>query len=131
MSPDQLKAFYNGHFFKDEKPIEAHLVITFQVGEEVVEIPGVKVSPNVTLESIFKAYHQFLLKGENGDAPAQADASQPVVDITIVTYRGKEYILDVLAGEEFVVRRKGDGVVIKRDSPVARGVVKIYKNEGT
>lgn len=128
MSPDQLKSFYNGHFFKDNQPIEAHLVITFQVGEEVVEIPGVKVSPNVTLESIFKAYHQFLLKSENGDAPAQAEASKPVVDITIITYRGKEYILDVLAGEEFVVRRKVDGVVIKENSPLARGVVKGYKN---
>lgn len=126
MTAEQVRDFYNTHFFSKNAPKEAHLVITFQAGEYSLTIPGVKAKADVTLETLFKAYHQYLLSSPPATPDEDPDPSPKVLDITIVTYRGKEYMLDVLEGEEFVVRRKVDGVVIKRDSPVARGVVKKY-----
>lgn len=129
MTAEQLRSFYNTHFFEGRQAKEAHLVITFQAGERILTIPGVKAKADVTLETLFKAYHQYLLSSAS-DKNEDAGAPSPkVLDITIVTYRGKAYMLDVLEGDQFVVRRKEDGVVIKRDSPTARGVVKRYKNE--
>ncbi len=127
MTAEQVRDFYNSHFFTENAPKEAHLVITFQAGEQTLTIPGVKVKADVTLETLFKAYHQYLLSSPPAVPDEAPDPSPKVLDITIVTYRGKEYMLDVLEGEEFVVRRKTDGEVIKRESPVARGVVKAYQ----
>lgn len=129
MTAEQVRDFYNTHFFTENTPKEAHLVITFQAGKQTLTIPGVKVKADVTLETLFKAYHQYLLSSPPAAPDEAPDPSPKVLDITIVSYRGKEYMLDVLEGEEFVVRRKTDGEVIKRDSPVARGVVKRYKQE--
>ena len=129
MSAETIKQFYNKHFFQNGQPVATEAILTITIGNEAVKLVGLSLSPNATIEELFKSYHSFLLQtAPKEDLKGEDLAATGVLDIIPINYRNNAYLLDVLENEVFIVRRKDTNEVIKADSPVARGVVKQYRD---
>ncbi len=129
MSAETIKQFYNKHFFQNGQPVATDALITITIDNEAVKFVGLSISPNDTIEGLFKSCHSMLLQTGSKEEAVQKDPPSPkVLDIVTIDYRNNVYLLDVLENEEFVVRRQDSNEIIKIGSPVARGVVKKYRD---
>lgn len=129
MSAETIKQFYNKHFFQNGQPVTTEALLTITIGNEAVKFVGLSLSANATIEELFKSYHSFLLQTAPKEPLKEEEPPPPtILDIVTINYRSNTYLLDVLENEEFIVRRKDSNEVIKADSPVARGVVKQYRD---
>lgn len=129
MSAEIIKQFYNKHFFQNGQPVSTEAILTITIGNEAVKFVGLSLSPNATIEELFKSYHSFLLQTAPKEVLKEEEPPTPtVLDIITINYRNNTYLLDVLDNEEFIVRRKDTNDVINAESAVARGVVKIYRD---
>lgn len=126
MKPAQkLKEFYNKQFYEGTTPKVAHVVLSIEADGQQVTIPGIKLHPSATIDSIFKAYHQYLLQQEASPTPSPEPDSK-ILNVEQIEYKGHTYLVEQTGEEEFTVRNKESGKVLSDKSPIFKAVVKQF-----
>jgi len=128
MSAETIKQFYNKHFFNNGQPVATDALITITINNEAVKFVGLSISPDDTIEELFKSYHKILLQTGSKEVLKEKDHPSPeVLNIITVDYRNNLYLLDILENEEFIVRQRDTNEIIDAGSPVAKEVIKRYQ----
>lgn len=132
VSATELKEFYNSTFFDEfGKPKKAHIVLSVKAGEKEITVPGVKVHPDDSLDSVFKAFYEYLLKAED----IQPDTEETTVveaengprEVKEVIFNHNAYLVEWQPDDNYIVRRSDNGVLINEKSPTAKGAVKAFR----
>lgn len=123
----KIKDFYNQQFFPEGKAKEAHIILTIEAQGEKITIPGIKVHPNTTIDSIFKAYHHYLSQSQITEPKVEENQSK-ILNIEQVEYKNNTYLIEQLGEDNFIIRNQESGKVINPKSPVGKILLKILKN---
>ncbi|PHN00757.1 hypothetical protein [Flavilitoribacter nigricans] len=129
MTADTVRNFYNATFFPEGRAQKAQLSISLKAGSQEIDIPGIEVGPNSTIDEIIRSFHAYLT--QNGpillkEKPAEAEPD--LLNFEVLQYKGKRYFVEEYPNERFVTRRE-NGQALKENSPTAKTLVKRYKDE--
>jgi outer membrane lipopolysaccharide assembly protein LptE/RlpB len=121
-----IKDFYNQQFFPEGKAKEAHIILTIEAQGEKITIPGIKVHPSTTIDSIFKAYHSYLSQNQAPTATKEEENQSKILNIEQVEYKNNTYLIEQHGEEDFIIRNQESGKVINPKSPVGKQVLKNF-----
>ena len=125
----KIKEFYNQNFFIDGETKEAHLIISFESNGEKIIIPGVKVHPSTTIDSIFKAYHSYLNQKTNpviDEMQSSEENKDSIIDFEQIEHNNNTYLIEQVAEDNFIIRNKETDKIISDKSPLHRTIVKKF-----
>jgi hypothetical protein len=132
MTAEQIKLFFNKHFFDGNNPIPKVASLSIKIEKDHIEIPNIQISPDHTIESIFKGYfhHVSDLPNSSTNPPVEQPASDVTTFINVeqIEYRKNFYSVEEHINEKFIVRNNNTGKVLDEDSVVHRSLVKKYKD---
>lgn len=127
MTADIVRKFYNETFFSEGKAQKAQVSVFLKAGSRQIEIPGIEVGPNSTLDEIIRSFHAFLT--QNGPLPLKekpAQAEPDLINFERMAYKGKIYYVEEYPNERYIVRRE-NGEELKKNSPIVRVLIKKYE----
>lgn len=126
---NEVKQFYNKHFFEGKEAIGAGVQVSFTIGEQTIEMNFSQLRPGHSVHEMFTSFYESLTADEkrkekylNGNKPGK----EKLVDIEKIGYKGNMYLVEKRGDDDYIVRKE-DGKVLSEKSPTTKSIIKIYK----
>lgn len=122
MKAEELKNFFNGHFFAAGQPKEVQISLTLETSDgQVCKIPAMGIWEGTTVGEIFHTYHTFLKAQPTVEETSSGDPE--VERVVPIAYRDREYIVQFYTKGGPKIR-KPDGEFLNMESPNAKAILK-------
>jgi hypothetical protein len=131
MTSDAIKAFFNENFFEGSSPKTVLATVKITIEKQELEVPGIKLNADHTIEQIVKSYYHYVseLPNQSTTPPIEQPETnvQTFINVEQIEHRKNYYSVEEHINDAWIVRNNDSGKLISSESPLHRTLVKKYR----